>query len=127
MIVFDSSAVFALLKEEPGAKAVWDVLSDSAMSTVNAAEVYTRASAYGIASTAIELLFGHDGLEIVPFSLSQAAIAGRIAQTTSQAGLSLGDRACLALASEKKAEVLTADRAWVQFAEPLGLSIKLIR
>lgn len=45
--------------------------------------------------------------------------------TTRQLGLSLADRACLALARQLSLPVLTADHAWAEAA--LELEVKLIR
>ena len=75
----------------------------------------------------LSLFFADTGITIVPYSFQQAAASGNLAAITRKAGLSLGDRSCLSLAQELKAEVLTADRAWVGFADSLGLAIGLLR
>ena len=62
-------------------------------------------------------------VEPVPFDVDQATLAGLLIAETSKAGLSLGDRACLALALTRKARVLTADRAWLTLAASLDLDI----
>ena len=64
-------------------------------------------------------------LEIVDFDRSQAVIAGELRAATRPAGLSFGDRACLALAVSRQLKVLTADRAWANLA--VDLSIELLR
>ena len=127
MIVLDSSTILAVLFEEPGHDKAQDALSSAAMSTVNIAEVYSRAHSAGIGLSAADALFTHRTFDVVPLSLRQAALAGEILPITRSAGLSLGDRCCLALAMDRKLPVLTADRAWAQFAAQLGLEIGLIR
>jgi PIN domain nuclease of toxin-antitoxin system len=65
------------------------------------------------------------GVRIEPFTHRQAEIAGALLPRTRALGLSLGDRACLALALEADLPVLTADRAWLAL-DPMP-AIRLIR
>ena len=65
------------------------------------------------------------GLAFEPFSAVQAEIAGRLKERTRRYGLSLGDRACLALGSDRGGPVYTADRAWTQLH--LGVEVETIR
>ena len=65
------------------------------------------------------------GLSIEPFDASQAEIASRLWSSSRKQGMSLGDRACLALAKEMSLPVLTADRAWKQLK--LDLDIRILR
>lgn len=126
-IVLDSSALLAILHEEPGAEIFarqFDLLESAAMSAVNVAEAYGKLVGQGIgtgdaweAVTAVP--------EIVPFDAEQAKIAGGLVRKTRSLGLSLGDRACLALAIVLKAPVYTADRAWKDLK--LGIAIQVIR
>jgi len=62
---------------------------------------------------------------IEPFDMEQAYQAGMLRLPTKAAGLSLGDRACLALAKKLEAKVLTGDRKWKLLA--LGIDIEAIR
>jgi PIN domain nuclease of toxin-antitoxin system len=64
-------------------------------------------------------------VELVEFTTEQATIAAGLAQMTGAAGLSLGDRACLALARERRIPAMTADRAWNRLQ--LGIEIQTIR
>ncbi len=66
------------------------------------------------------------GLLIVPFGFEDAERAAALWSKTTQAGLSLGDRACLALASRLSLPVLTADRAWSSLQD-LDISVRVIR
>jgi PIN domain nuclease of toxin-antitoxin system len=59
------------------------------------------------------------------FTDEQAKIAGSLIARTSAFGLSLGDRACLALGIALKAPVYTADRSWKNLK--LGVRIHLVR
>jgi ribonuclease VapC len=127
MIVFDSSAILAVILDEAGSDVVRDRFGQAVISTCNAAEVYTKILQLGLSRRAPDVIFGSDNIDIVPLSLSQARAAGEMVMLTGKAGLSLGDRCCLALAIERKLPVLTADRPWAQFADPLGLDIRLIR
>ena len=93
------------------------------MSTVSLAEVYSKLNEWGIAHQDRWLIAAIDRIE--PFSLSQARIAGDLLKRTAGAGLSLGDRACLALALELGAEVYTTDRAWMRVN--VGCKVHLLR
>ena len=123
--VLDASAVLALLHGEPGGEMVQPILSESVISTVNLSEVIAKLVEKGIeGETAIRLT------EAQPFrpmdhTLGLARITGMLRAETRKAGLSLGDRACLALALSLGLPVLTADRAWQ--ALPLDIDIRLIR
>lgn len=126
-IVIDASAVLAAILGEAGGDAVFDQLEDAMVSTVNMAEVYTYAALNDLPTAAIDAFFADTGIEIVPYEEAHAVTAGRLAPVTRKAGLSLGDRSCLALAQVREAEVLTADRPWAQVADAVGLNISLLR
>lgn len=126
-IIIDASAILAAILGETGGDAVFDMLDDAAVSTVNVAEVYTYAALNDLPTDAIDAFFADTGIEIAPFDQHQAVTAGQLASVTRKAGLSLGDRFCLALARTRDAEVLTADRPWEQVADAAGLTITLLR
>lgn len=126
-VVIDASAILAAILGEAGGDAVFDKLEDATVSTVNVAEVYTYAAINDLSTDAIDAFFAETGIEIAPFDQQQAVTAGQLASITRKAGLSLGDRSCLALAKLRGAEVLTADRPWEQFANAAGLTITLLR
>jgi PIN domain nuclease of toxin-antitoxin system len=126
-VVIDASALLAAILGENGGDTVFDMLDDAAVSTVNVAEVYTYAAINELPTDAIDAFFADTGIEIAPFDQHQAVTAGRLASITRKAGLSLGDRSCLALAKTRGAEVLTADRPWQQVADAAGLTITLLR
>lgn len=126
-IVIDASAILAAILGEAGGDAVFEMLEEAMVSTVNVAEVYTYAAINELPTDAIDAFFADTGIEIASFDQSQAVTAGHLASITRKAGLSLGDRSCLALAKLHDAEVLTADRPWEQVADAAGLTITLLR
>jgi ribonuclease VapC len=124
-VVLDASAVLALLNQEPGADMVKEQLADAMMSVVNAVEVGTKLVDRGMtveaAYDALELL----EIDMVDFDLPLAQTAIRLRGATRPVGLSLADRACLALAVREKAIAITADRVWAG-VDP-GCRIEIIR
>lgn len=124
-VVLDASAILALLNQEEGAERVAPFLADAVISTVNLAEVVTRLALAGMPETAIREALALLPLESVPFDVGQAIEVGLLAPTTKPPGLSLGDRACLVLASRLDATAVTADQAWVGI--DAGVAVELIR
>jgi PIN domain nuclease of toxin-antitoxin system len=110
--VLDSSVLLAIFKNEQYAEDLLDVIEGSVISAVNFTEVWTKLHDLGLASNPdVQAIF--DLLERVePLTQSQAQLAADLRPLTKHAGLSLGDRACLALAIETGGEVYTADHAW---------------
>jgi PIN domain nuclease of toxin-antitoxin system len=116
--VLDASAMLAYLANEPGAEIVAQAIAGGAsISTVNLAETLSTLATRGndpasVASdlTASGLLDG--AVTVEPFTAADAVDAARLRPLTREAGLSVGDRACLALARRRSAPALTADRAW---------------
>lgn len=97
--VLDSSAVFAVINWEPGAQAVIEAITGgAAVSSMNVAEVVTRLADQGLSPADIDIALARVEFEIVDFDADLAMQCGLLRPLTRQAGLSLGDRACLALA-----------------------------
>lgn len=126
-VVLDSSAILALLKAERGAERVAEALPGALVSTVNLAEIVSKLHEDGWPTAFISDVIERLGLRVINFSTEQAKAAGVMRISTRRLGLSLGDRACLALAKERRAAVLTADGAWCQLDTDLGLNITNIR
>lgn len=127
--VLDASAILAYLQQEPGAGRVESLLLDQRclLLTVNLTEVLTRLADWNVPlAEAEQHLVGMD-LVIVPFDLSLARLAAELRPATRALGLSLGDRACLALARSSAATAVTADRAWLQIDPALGITVESIR
>jgi ribonuclease VapC len=111
--VLDASALLALLHVEPGAAVVERAVDGAAISTVNWSEVCQRSVARGIDTGGLRADVEGLGVEIEPFTAGDAEHAADMWPVTRQLGLSLGDRACLALASRLGRPALTADRSWI--------------
>jgi PIN domain nuclease of toxin-antitoxin system len=124
-VVLDASALLALLNDEPGADAVRARLDDAMISAVNLSEVFAVLMAIGLAPEEARQTLADLALPVVPFDEDQAFRAARLRETTKALGLSLGDRACLALGEARGDVALTADRAWGQ--ADLSVEIALIR
>jgi PIN domain nuclease of toxin-antitoxin system len=110
--VLDASALLAFLHQEVGADTVGPLLSRSAISSVNRAEVLQRAISLGLGSQGRREELQAQGLRILPFTAEDAESTAQLWPTTRQAGLSVGDRACLSLAQRLGLPALTADRIW---------------
>lgn len=125
-IVLDASALLAVLYGEPGTDQLSpQLLSAATSSTVNLAEVQSRLVSQGIdPGDAWEATLSPIR-EATVFTSEHAKIAGNLVAQTSPLGLSLGDRACLALAIALRVPVYTADRAWKNLK--LGIRIHVVR
>ncbi len=124
MIVLDASALLALLFREPGHDVVSECLSGACISSVNLSEVLGRFSRDGHSASLISERI-REVISVVTFDESQALLCAELLPATAALGLSLGDRACLALAATLKCPAITADRAWRTL--DIGVSIELIR
>jgi PIN domain nuclease of toxin-antitoxin system len=125
-VVFDASAMLALIQNERGAENLTDEIIDHAVaSTVNLAEVQSKLvrrsndpdRAWAAALSTISA--------VEPYTSEQAKTAGNLIATTAKYGLSLGDRSCLALAIALKAPVYTTEQSWRNLK--LGVPIHVIR
>jgi ribonuclease VapC len=123
--VLDASALVALLFEEPGSDTVADIIAEgAAVSSVNLSE--TGAVLVRHQRDATQILAAVAGqVSVEPFTTEDAIFATELWAPTRKAGLSLGDRACLALARRLEATAVTADRAWAELE--LGVKIQLVR
>lgn len=122
--VLDSSAVLALLLAEDGAAIVTEALPGALFSTVNLAEVVAKLVERGMPSGEAREAMAATGVEFVDFDADQACLSGELRAATRSHGLSLGDRACLALARVRGLPAVTADAAWAQVE---GFEVTVIR
>src|SRR5271170_5373096 len=112
-IVLDASAILAVINAEPGAeKLTPDLLAHAVGSTVNLAEVQSKLVSRGWTSEQAWEDATSPVREVVSFDEEHARIAGDLITQTRHLGLSLGDRACLALGLALKVPVYTAEKAW---------------
>jgi len=125
VIVLDSSVILASIFAETGGDDILDRLQDAAMLSVNVTEVISKLTEKGWSFDEAVADFGTYGLDVIDFDAELAIDAGRLHAPTRGAGLSLGDRACLALARRENAVALTTDRKWADL--DLGCQIELIR
>lgn len=123
--VLDASALIALLWDEPGAQAVERLLGRAVMSVVNWAEVLQRFRAHGVETTGKRESVEALGVQMVSFTPEDAEAAAELWEPTRAAGLSLADRACLALARRLDLPAHTADRDWRKVG--VGVEVVLIR
>lgn len=126
-LVIDSSALLAAMLEEPGQQIVERALPGAIISSVNLAEVASRLIDGGLLPDEAEQYLASLELTVIAFDQAHALESGRLRALTRHAGLSLGDRACLALARVKGVPVLTGDRAWAGLAASIGVEVELIR
>ena len=114
----DASALLALLQNEPGAEIVEDAIAGGAtISTVNLAEALSAMARKGAdPATALATMTERGAIggaiTVEPFTLADAVEAARLQPLTAKAGLSLGDRSCLALARRLGTPAVTADQPW---------------
>ena len=125
--VLDASALLALLKDEPGAAKVADAIADARMSSVNYAEVVSHFVHAGMPLDQVGAMLKPLPMTIVAADQALATIAGGLRAATAGAGLSLGDRFCLALAHRDSLPALTADRNWHSVAGAAGVTVSVIR
>jgi len=123
--VVDASALLALLNEEEGSEAVASVLPGARIGAVNLSEVVGKLAELGMPERRVVTVLEPLGLEVVVFDRELAYGAGALRPVTLEAGLSLGDRACLALAIRLGVRALTADRSWRGL--DLDVDVELIR
>ena len=126
-VVLDASALLALLRGEAGAKKVEGVLTDARMSVVNMAEVASHFHKLGMPDEEVRTMLQPLPMTLAPADAELAWEAGRLRAVTVEAGLSLGDRFCLALAKREQLPAWTADRKWKDVADAVGAKVVIIR
>ena len=124
-VVLDASALLALLNAEPGSEAVEQELADAVISAVNLAEVVGKLAEKGMPENTIRATLAPLALPVHVLDEDLAWEAGLLRPHTKSRGLSLGDRACLALGKQLGSPVLTADRTWTKLN--IGVSVRTVR
>ncbi len=118
-MVLDTSAILAAILQEDGGSQVYEILASRFVSTVNVVEVRTKLIDRGQSELEIDAALELMDMVEVDFTSAQARFAGGLRATTRRAGLSVGDRACLALAAAKGAIAMTADKIWADVELPV--------
>lgn len=113
LVVLDASALLCLLNGEAGAERVAQALPAAVIGAANLAEVVGKLRDRGLSVGKVAEVLGGLHLDVRLLTPAQGYAAGHLRPATRSFGLSLGDRACLALAAELDAPALTADKAWV--------------
>jgi ribonuclease VapC len=123
--IADSSAILALLKQEPLGKLDPRRLFRATISAVNLSEVLERLCAGGLSESEADEAVATLNLRVADFDEAQARLAAHLRPRTRRAGLSLGDRACLALGLHLGRPVITADRVWTSL--DIGVEVIAVR
>ena len=126
-VVLDASALLALLLDEPGGDKVKAMLDGALLGAVNLAEIVSHYAKLGAARADIEVLLQPLPVRVVPIDERLSYEAGMLRPVTLRAGLSLGDRYCLALAKREGVPAVTAERRWPDIAAAAGVTVDLIR
>lgn len=119
----DASALLAFLFGETGHEAVAEIIDHCGLSSVNLAEVISRFVRDGHSAELVHRQIASSGIEIAPFLGEDAALVASLAPATRDFGLSLGDRACLALALRHGIPAITADPIWAQLDLPVNIQV----
>ncbi|HEV2855319.1 MAG TPA: type II toxin-antitoxin system VapC family toxin [Thermoanaerobaculia bacterium] len=124
-VVLDASALLALLGTEPGSETVAESIPGAVINTVNLSEVVAKLMERGVPEAAVRSALREVELDVQPFGEDLAYRAGILRLATRSAGLSFGDRACLASGQQLSVAVLTADRNWRSLE--VGVEIRFLR
>lgn len=127
--VLDSSALLAVSKGERGAELVIELINskECVISSVNMAEVATRLLDLGLPAHELQRAVTQLGVDVIDFNQEQSLACASLRPMTKSAGLSLGDRACLALAKLMDGVAVTADQAWQDVRISAGVKVLMIR
>ena len=125
-VILDASALLALIQEETGAEIIKPLLKFSVMSVVNVTETLSVLQKTNISAEEGLTLITDIITTIVPFDLEQAERVAKLHPLVQPQGLSLADRACIALGIKLQIPIYTADRIWSDLQID-NANIKLIR
>lgn len=125
IFVLDASALLCLLFDEPGADLVEARLTRALVSAVNYHEVLAKLTDRGVEATEAKAMLAELDIDIIAVDRQQADIGGEIQPLIRSAGLSLGDRSCLALARSRQAVAITADQIWRDL--DIGVAVEVVR
>lgn len=118
--------MLAWFRGEPGDDQVHRLLPIAQMSSVNWSELNQKLRQHGADANRAAARLRAFGIQVQPFDDADAIRTADLWRATRACGLSLGDRACLALAAKLRAPAYTADRAWKDLQE-VAVDVRLIR
>jgi PIN domain nuclease of toxin-antitoxin system len=124
-VVFDASALLAHIGREVGSGGIDELAVEALMSAVNLAEVFSKLAERGLSQDQADTIVYRYRLRVVPLDEELARQTGALRSATKSLGLSLGDRACLALALRERLPVVTGDKSWARL--DLGVTIRVFR
>lgn len=127
MIVYDSSAILAVLREETGSTFVIEQTDVGLISAINLGEIAHVQMRFGKTREEAEHVIRELGIPVIDVDAQLALEAAAIKIVGKDAGLSQADCICLALAKREGAAALTADRDWLKIADTIGVDVKVIR
>jgi ribonuclease VapC len=125
-VVFDSYAILALLRDEPGAEVVAGDIGDGLISAVNLQEVIKALLRRNVSADAALAMLDALHLGVCAHGRDDAIAAAKLYPATKEFGSGLGDRSCMALGIAEGLPVLTADKEWSKIEVP-GLKLVLAR
>ena len=126
-VVLDASAILAVLFREPGAELVERHYPRAIVSSVNLSEVAAKLCDRGMAAGDVAGFLSGLDLDVRGFDETQALLAGSLREATRSQGLSIGDRACLALGITEGVAVVTTDRIWSVISRRIGVRVIVVR
>ena len=113
-VVFDASAVIALLRGEPGSERIEPYAGDALISAVNLQEVIKALLVRGVPINAARQMLDALHLDVRPHAVEDAYAAAALHGATKVYGSGLGDRSCMALAIMEGLPAITTDQAWAR-------------
>ncbi len=125
--VLDTSAIMAMILEESGADIAVQFADRAAVSANIIAEVATKLFERGMKLADVKRDILQFRFDVHSVDEAMSIAIGALRPLTKSAGLSLGDRSCLALAAKLGLPAITADKAWASIADAVGVEVVLIR
>ncbi|MEW9855205.1 type II toxin-antitoxin system VapC family toxin [Novosphingobium sp. M1R2S20] len=126
-LVLDASALLAMLKGERGAAKVAGAIAGARITSVNYAEVVSHFVHAGMPEREVDAMLDPLPMTVVPVEKALAQLAGRMRTETAEAGLSIRDRFCLALARRDGLPAWTSDQAWKKVADAVDVKVVTVR
>ena len=124
-VVLDASALLAMLHNEAGSDVVLEymVSNDAYVCSVNLCEVASKFDELGKSIEDFRVSFGELGIAVISFDEALALDTAKLRKRTRELGLSLGDRACIALSKRMDCVAVTADSAWQSLDDEFKIAL----